>query len=63
MIINMNLLLFQAKKHHPTDWSLKSKMRVVVETKEESFKRVPGIDAKNISNFVHHTLEVGLELD
>ncbi|KAK3768673.1 hypothetical protein RRG08_065967 [Elysia crispata] len=48
-----------AKKHHPTDWSLKSKMRVVVETKEESFKRVPGIDAKNVFNFVHHTLENG----
>ncbi|GFR88265.1 protein downstream neighbor of son homolog [Elysia marginata] len=46
-------------KHQPTDWSLKTKLRVVVESREETFNRIPGVDAKNALNFVHHTLESG----
>ncbi|GFN93718.1 protein downstream neighbor of son [Plakobranchus ocellatus] len=49
----------RAHKSPPIDWSLKTKMRVVVESREESFKRIPGIDAKNVTNFIHHTLENG----
>ncbi|CAG5122768.1 unnamed protein product [Candidula unifasciata] len=45
----------------PVDWSLKSKARVLVHGSIDSFKKYPGIDAKNVHSFVHHTLDGSLE--